>query len=134
MTLTQDWLAAIDGTNALAGTIEFSRHGLLQHADPADAARVMFEDADPVREFPSWPGKRNFEGKLWMLRRAGTFRSSRRTLVPDLAGPDGGPIGLPVRSFGRGKPWSDSRDQTTLVRSDTGLLRHPLHTETAPLT
>ncbi len=66
MTLTQDWLAAIDGTNALAATIEFSRHGLLQHADPVDAARVMFEDADPVREFPSWPGKRNFEGKLWM--------------------------------------------------------------------
>ncbi|MEZ3161174.1 FtsX-like permease family protein [Microbacterium sp. BWT-B31] len=66
MTLTESWLAAIDGTNALASTIEFSRHGLLQHADPVDAARVMFEDADPVREFPSWPGKRNFEGKLWM--------------------------------------------------------------------
>ncbi len=66
MTLTQDWLAAIDGTNAVAATIEFSRQGLLQHADPVDAARVMFEDADPVREFPSWPGKRNFEGKLWM--------------------------------------------------------------------
>lgn len=70
MTLTQDWLAAIDGTNALAATIEFSRHGLLQHADPVDVARVMFEDADPVREFPSWPGKRNFEGKLWMASTA----------------------------------------------------------------
>lgn len=66
MTLTQDWLAAIDGTNALAATIEFSRHGLTQHATPVDAARVVFEDADPVREFPSWPGKRHFEGKLWM--------------------------------------------------------------------
>lgn len=32
--LDQDWLAAIDVTNALAATIEFSRHGLLQHADP----------------------------------------------------------------------------------------------------
>ena len=70
MTLTQDWLAAIDGTNALAGTIEFSRHGFLQHADPVNAARVLFEDADPVREFPSWPGKRNFEGKLWMASTA----------------------------------------------------------------
>ncbi len=70
VTLTQDWLAAIDGTNALAGTIEFSRHGFLQHADPVNAARVLFEDADPVREFPSWPGKRNFEGKLWMASTA----------------------------------------------------------------
>ncbi len=66
MILTESWLAAIDGTNALAGTIEFSRHGLIQHVDPVDAACVVFEDADPVREFPSWPGKRNFEGKLWM--------------------------------------------------------------------
>jgi len=66
VTLTADWLAAIDGTNALAATIEFARHGLVQHVDPADAERVTFEDADPVREFPSWPGKRNFEGKLWM--------------------------------------------------------------------
>lgn len=66
MTLTESWLAAIDGTNALASTVEFSRHGLIQHLDPVDAARVVFEDADPVREFPSWPGKRNFEGKLWM--------------------------------------------------------------------
>jgi len=66
VTLTADWLAAIDGTNTLTATIEFSRHGLVQHIDPVDAARVAFEDADPVREFPSWPGKRNFEGKLWM--------------------------------------------------------------------
>ena len=28
------------------------------------------------------------------------------------------PIGLSVRWFGREKPWSDSRDLTTLVRSD----------------
>lgn len=66
MTLTEDWLAAIDGTNALAAAIEFSRHGLVQHLDPVDAGRVLFEDADRVREFPSWPGKRSFEGKLWL--------------------------------------------------------------------
>lgn len=59
MTLAQGWLTAIDGTNALAATIELPRHGLLQHVD---AARVIFECADPVREFPSWPGERNFEG------------------------------------------------------------------------
>lgn len=53
MILTTDWLAAIDGTNNLAATIEFSRHGLVQHIDPIDAARVAFEDADPVRKFPS---------------------------------------------------------------------------------
>ena len=60
--LTQGWLTAIDGTNALAATIKLPRHGLVQHADPVDAARVIFEGADPVREFPSWPGERNFEG------------------------------------------------------------------------
>lgn len=67
MSLTAEWLDAIDGTNALAATIEFSRHGHVQHVDPLDAARVAFEKADPVRSFSSWPGKRNFEGKLWMV-------------------------------------------------------------------
>lgn len=63
---TAEWLDAIDETNALAATIEFSRHGLVQQADPLDAAGVAFEDADPVRGFVSWPGKRNFEGRLWL--------------------------------------------------------------------
>jgi hypothetical protein len=66
VTLTADWLGAIDGTNALAATIEFSSHGLVQQTDPLDAAGVAFEEADPVRSFVSWPGKRNFEGRLWL--------------------------------------------------------------------
>lgn len=66
MSLTTEWLDAIDGTNALAATIEFSRHGHVQQVDPLDAGRVAFEDADPVRSFVSWPGKRNFEGRLWL--------------------------------------------------------------------
>lgn len=66
MSLTAEWLGAIDGTNALAATIEFSRHGYVQQVGPLDAGRVAFEDADPVREFVSWPGKRNFEGRLWL--------------------------------------------------------------------
>lgn len=61
---TAEWLDAIDETNALAATIEFSRHGLVQQADPLDAAGVAFEDADPVRGFVSWPGKRNFNVKI----------------------------------------------------------------------
>src|SRR3546814_11533877 len=37
--LTQALRAAIDGTNARSATIEFSRHGLIQHVYPVDAAR-----------------------------------------------------------------------------------------------
>ena len=66
MSLTASWLDAMDGTNALAATIEFSRHGYRQQADPLDVVRVPFEEADPVRAFVSYPGKRNFEGKFWL--------------------------------------------------------------------
>jgi hypothetical protein len=31
----------------------------------ADARGVRFERARPVREFPSWPGQRNFAGLWW---------------------------------------------------------------------
>ncbi|MGB4778159.1 TnsA-like heteromeric transposase endonuclease subunit [Microbacterium sp.] len=66
MSLTADWLDAIDGTNALAATIDFSRHGSAEQIDPLEARSVAFEEAGPVREFVSWPGKRNFEGRLWL--------------------------------------------------------------------
>lgn len=85
VTLTEDWLAAIDGTNALAATIDFSRHGLAQHLDPVDAARIRFEDADPVREFLTWPGRRNFEGKLWMAS-TGRHSAEEAVAAPPAAG------------------------------------------------
>lgn len=77
MNLTSAWLEAIDGTNALHATIEFSRFGDRRTVDVADARRIAFEDADPMRRFVSWPGKKNFEGKLWMstIRQHVTFES-----------------------------------------------------------
>ena len=36
--------------------------------DVADVGQVPFENCDPVREFPAWPGKRHHSGLLWMER------------------------------------------------------------------
>lgn len=66
MTLTTNWLQAIDGTNALKATIRYSLHGFARETVPADAGAIAFEEADPVREFPDYPQKRNFEGRLWV--------------------------------------------------------------------
>lgn len=66
MNLTNGWLDAVDGENALAATVEFRDHGGRREVDAADLSRVAFENADPVRRFPSWPGKRHYEGKFWM--------------------------------------------------------------------
>ncbi|SJN10396.1 hypothetical protein FM113_09025 [Leucobacter sp. 7(1)] len=66
MTLTTDWLAALDGTNALDGAIKYSLHGFEHEVDSSDAAGISFEDADQVRAFVSYPQKRNFEGRFWL--------------------------------------------------------------------
>lgn len=66
MTLTTAWLEALDDTNALAATISYSLYGRTLEVDPVDAAQVAFEEADPVREFPSYPHKRYFEGRFWV--------------------------------------------------------------------
>lgn len=66
VTLTTARLEALDGINALAATISYSLHGHVIETDPVDAAQVRFEDADPVRQFISYPHKRYFEGKFWL--------------------------------------------------------------------
>lgn len=66
MTVTAGWLDALGGTNALAATIEYSLYRTVREVAPGDIADVPFEDVSPVRTFVSWPGKRNFEGRLWM--------------------------------------------------------------------
>ncbi|MGO1267199.1 MAG: hypothetical protein ACTMIY_11250, partial [Microbacterium gubbeenense] len=63
---TTDWLAALDGTNALDGAIKYSLHGFEHEVDSSDAAGISFEDADQVRAFVSYPQKRNFEGRFWL--------------------------------------------------------------------
>lgn len=66
MTLTTAWLEALDGTNALSATIQYSIYGHVRESEPSDVRDVPFEEADPVRDFPSYPHKRNFEGRLWL--------------------------------------------------------------------
>jgi len=66
MTLTINWLQAIDGTNALAATIRYSLHGFAREVTPADAGSVAFEETAPVRKFPDYPHKRNVEGRFWL--------------------------------------------------------------------
>jgi len=63
---TTAWLEALDGTNAVAATIRYSLHGFAREAQAADAARVAFEDTDPVRTPPSYPHRKSFEGRLWL--------------------------------------------------------------------
>ncbi|MBF0816875.1 TnsA-like heteromeric transposase endonuclease subunit [Microbacterium paludicola] len=66
MTRTAAWLDAIDQTNALDATLEYSRRGVPRHVTPTEMADARLEEGDPVRHFVTWPGKRNFEGRLWL--------------------------------------------------------------------
>lgn len=66
MSQTTAWLEALDGTNAVAATIRYSLHGFAREAQAADAARVAFEDTDPVRAPSSYPHRKSFEGRLWL--------------------------------------------------------------------
>lgn len=45
--------------------------------DARDAAHVSFELTAPVRQFPSWPGKKNYSGHHWSIttRRHISFES-----------------------------------------------------------
>lgn len=63
---TTAWLEALDGTNAVAATIRYSLHGFARDVRAADAARIAFEDADPIRTPPSYPHRKSFEGRLWL--------------------------------------------------------------------
>ena len=50
--------------------VEFRHAGAHVELDLTDVSDVAFELADPVREFPSWPGKRHFNGYFWMSQMA----------------------------------------------------------------
>lgn len=67
MSQTTAWLAALDGMNAVAATIRYSLHEIPREGRVADAARVAFEDADPVRTPPSYPHRKSIEGRLWLV-------------------------------------------------------------------
>ncbi|MGO1267049.1 MAG: TnsA-like heteromeric transposase endonuclease subunit [Microbacterium gubbeenense] len=62
MDLEVQWGTAEASGGGEAILIEFKTGGVRRELDAADVADVPFELADPVRTFPSWQGKRNYEG------------------------------------------------------------------------
>lgn len=78
MTLTTNWLQAIDGTNALAATIRYSLLGFAREVTPADAGAIPIEETAPVPRFPDYPHKRKVEGRFW-LASTGQKRPSSRS-------------------------------------------------------
>ncbi|MFC6356604.1 TnsA-like heteromeric transposase endonuclease subunit [Luethyella okanaganae] len=54
-----------EGSLAFFAQIAFERDGSIQRLDARDAATVPFESCAPVRNFPAWPGKRNYSGLYW---------------------------------------------------------------------
>ncbi|MFC6356619.1 TnsA-like heteromeric transposase endonuclease subunit [Luethyella okanaganae] len=54
-----------------SASLDYFTHIVYEHdgealsIDARDAHRIDFENAAPVRTFPSWPGKRNYSGFYW---------------------------------------------------------------------
>ena len=69
MDLTLQWLSPVPVILERC-RVEFRHAGAHVELDLADVSDVAFELADPVREFPSWPGKRHFNGYFWMSQMA----------------------------------------------------------------
>jgi hypothetical protein len=59
------------GIRASTPQIRFLLNGEQQDADFRDAVAVAFEHCAPVRQFPSWRGKRNYSGSYWSSKNAG---------------------------------------------------------------
>ena len=68
MDLELQWGTAEVTSGDEATLIEFRIDGARREVDAADVADVPFELGDPVRTFPSWPGKRNDEGSHAMAK------------------------------------------------------------------
>lgn len=62
------WEPSPDRALAFAARVEYQLDGLRREVDPVDISEVAFEDCDPIRGFPGWPGKRYYSGRLWMAR------------------------------------------------------------------
>lgn len=68
MDLMGQWVPVDGETVGETVRIEFQREGTRLELDVEDVVDVAFERCDPVRSFPAWPGKRNYEGLCWMSR------------------------------------------------------------------
>lgn len=68
MDLAQGWTPTTTEVDEEPVRVEFRAEGLRHELDACDVRDIAFEWCDPVREFPGWPGKRNYDGHFWMSR------------------------------------------------------------------
>lgn len=68
MDLAQGWISPTTEVDRGPVRVEFRAEGVRHELDGCDVGDVAFEMCDPVREFPGWPGKRNYDGHFWMSR------------------------------------------------------------------
>lgn len=60
------WPAPAEAPAIVPRRIEYQLDGVRVEVDAADVGSVPFEDCEPVRDFPTWPGKQHYSGLLYM--------------------------------------------------------------------
>lgn len=66
MFLNYVWSAPAEAPVIAPRRIEYQLDGVRVEIDAADVGSVPFEDCEPVRDFPTWPGKQHYSGLLYM--------------------------------------------------------------------
>lgn len=56
--------------------VEYQLDGVRVEVDAADVGSVPFEDCEPVRDFPTWPGKQHYHSGGYCPRRRPATRGS----------------------------------------------------------
>jgi len=71
MTLNRVRTVQRTGIRASTPQVLFLLNGEQRDADFREASAVSFERCTPVRQFPSWRGKRNYSGSYWSSKNSG---------------------------------------------------------------
>lgn len=66
MLLNFVWPAPAEAPAVIPRRIEYQLDGVRVDVDAADVGSVPFEDCEPERDFPTWPGKQHYSGLLYM--------------------------------------------------------------------
>jgi len=68
MDLTLQWAYSpeLEGLSFGRCLVEHRLDGVHRELIASDVGDVAFERCDPVRSFPSWRGKRHYDGHQWM--------------------------------------------------------------------
>lgn len=87
MMLSLSWPLSESQTARLPQRVEYQLRDDRLEVDVADACDVPFETCEPVRAFPTWPGKRHYSGLFFMesVRRHIGFESlAERSFLAEL--------------------------------------------------